>query len=54
MTGGFLDELHVATGGVIGQMGVSSDGAQTWLVNSSAADCRYGMDIVSPELIWTC
>jgi photosystem II stability/assembly factor-like uncharacterized protein len=54
MTAGFLDETHVATGGVIGQMGYSSDGAETWQVNSSAADCRYGMDIVSPNLIWTC
>jgi hypothetical protein len=54
MAAGFLDETHVATGGVIGQMGYSSDGAQTWQVNSSAADCRYGMDIISPEVIWTC
>ena len=54
MTAGFLDEQHVSTGGVIGQMGYSSDGAATWLVTNSAADCRYGMDIVSPELIWSC
>ncbi len=54
MTAGFLDELHVATGGVIGQMGVSSDGAQTWLVTNAMSDCRYGMDIVSPDLIWSC
>jgi photosystem II stability/assembly factor-like uncharacterized protein len=54
MTAGFLDELHVATGGVIGQMGYSSDAGKTWLVNSSMADCRYGMDIVSPQLIWSC
>jgi photosystem II stability/assembly factor-like uncharacterized protein len=54
MTGGFLDELHVATGGVVGQMGYSSDGGQTWLVNNSVADCRYGMDIVSADLIWAC
>jgi photosystem II stability/assembly factor-like uncharacterized protein len=54
MTAGFLDEMHVATGGVIGQMGYSENSAQTWLVNNSAADCRYGMDIVSPDLIWAC
>ena len=54
MTAGFLDETHVATGGVMGRMGYSSDGAQTWLLTNSMADCRYGMDIVSPELIWTC
>jgi photosystem II stability/assembly factor-like uncharacterized protein len=54
MTAGFLDERHVATGGVMGQMGVSDNGAQTWLVTNSAADCRYGMDIVSPDLIWSC
>src|SRR6266498_2079754 len=54
MTAGFLDELHVATGGVIGQMGYSSDAGRTWLVNSSAADCRYGMDIISPEVILSC
>lgn len=54
MTAGFLDEQHVATGGVVGQMGVSSDGAKTWLVTNSMADCRYGMDIVDPRVIWTC
>ncbi len=54
MASGFLDETHVATGGVIGQMGYSDNGAQTWLVTNSAADCRYGMDIVSPDLMWAC
>src|SRR5262245_24773966 len=44
MTAGFLDQLHVATGGVIGQMGYSSDGAKTWLVTDAASDCRYGME----------
>jgi hypothetical protein len=54
MTAGFLDEQHVATGGVNGRMGSSHDGAKTWLETSSAADCRYGIDIVSPQIIWTC
>ena len=54
MTAGFLDEAHVATGGVMGQMGYSKDGAQTWLITNSMADCRYGLEIVSPDLIWTC
>ena len=54
MTAGFLNEQYVATGGVIGQMAYSSDGAQTWLQTNSMADCRYGMDIVSPEVIWSC
>ena len=54
MTAGFLDEVHVATGGVIGEMGYSGDGGQTWLVTDAQSDCRYGMDIVSPDLIWTC
>jgi hypothetical protein len=54
MTAGFLDQQVVATGGVIGEMGYSNDGAKTWLVNNSMADCRYGMDILSPEVIWTC
>ena len=54
MTAGFLDEQVVATGGVIGQMAYSSDGAKTWLKTDSMADCRYGMDIVSPQVIWTC
>jgi photosystem II stability/assembly factor-like uncharacterized protein len=54
MTAGFVDDLHVATGGVIGEMGYSGDGGQSWLVNNSVADCRYGMDIVSPDLIWSC
>ena len=54
MTAGFLNEQVVATGGVAGEMGVSSDGAETWLVTNSQADCRYGMDILSPNLIWSC
>ena len=54
MTAGFLNEQVVATGGVVGQMGYSSDGAQTWLVTNAHADCRYGMDIVSPQVIWAC
>lgn len=54
MTAGFLDEQHVATGGVIGQMAYSSSGAETWLETDSLSDCRYGIEIVSPDLIWTC
>ncbi|HJS17382.1 MAG TPA: hypothetical protein VJ785_01445 [Anaerolineales bacterium] len=54
MTAGFPDEQYAATGGVTGQMAYSSDGAETWLVTDSLADCRYGMAIVSPQVIWTC
>src|SRR5262245_40744548 len=54
MTAGFLDEQVVATGGVIGQMGYSNDGGETWLITDALADCRYGMDIVSPQVIWAC
>ena len=54
MTAGFLDEQHVATGGVLGLMAYSNDGAKTWLQTNSLADCRYGIEIVSPEVIWTC
>ena len=54
MTAGFLDELHVATGGVVGQMGYSSDGAETWLLTDAVSDCRYGIDVVSPQVIWAC
>jgi len=54
MTAGFLNESYVVTGGVIGQMAYSSDGAATWLKTDSMADCRYGMEIVSPQVIWTC
>ena len=54
MTAGFLNEQVVATGGVLGQMAYSSDGAKTWLQTNSMADCRYGMDIVSPQVIWSC
>ena len=54
MTAGFLDEQVVATGGVLGHMAFSSDGAKTWLQTNSLADCRYGMDIVSPQVIWSC
>ncbi len=54
MTAGFLDEQHVIIGGVIGQMAYSSDGAKTWLATDAHADCRYGLEIVSPGVIWTC
>jgi photosystem II stability/assembly factor-like uncharacterized protein len=54
MTAGFLDEQYVATGGVLGLMAFSSDGAQTWLQTNSVADCRYGIEIVNPRVIWTC
>ena len=43
MTAGFLDELHVATGGVIGQMGYSSAGAETWLVTDELLTNDYLM-----------
>jgi photosystem II stability/assembly factor-like uncharacterized protein len=35
-------------------MAYSSDGAKTWLQTNSMADCRYGMDIVNPQVIWSC
>jgi photosystem II stability/assembly factor-like uncharacterized protein len=54
MTAGFLNEQVAATGGVLGQMAYSSDGAKIWLHTNSMADCRYGMDIVSPQVIWSC
>jgi hypothetical protein len=54
MTAGFLNEQVAATGGVGGEMGYSRDGTETWLVTNSMADCRYGMDIINPEVIWTC
>jgi photosystem II stability/assembly factor-like uncharacterized protein len=54
MTAGFLDEKYVVTGGVMGQMAYSSDSAETWLITDSRADCRYGIEIVSPQMIWTC
>lgn len=54
MTAGFLNEQYVITGGVVGQMAYSSDGAETWLETDSLADCRYGLEIVSPALIWSC
>jgi photosystem II stability/assembly factor-like uncharacterized protein len=54
MAAGFLDEQHVIIGGVIGQMAYSTDGAKTWLATDAHADCRYGLEIVSPDVIWTC
>lgn len=54
MTAGFYDETHVATGGVVGIMGYSQDAGKTWLVTDAKSDCRYGMDIISPEVIWAC
>jgi photosystem II stability/assembly factor-like uncharacterized protein len=54
MTAGFLDEKHVATGGILGQMAYSTDGAETWLQTDAHADCRYGIELVSPQIIWVC
>jgi photosystem II stability/assembly factor-like uncharacterized protein len=54
MTAGFYDETHVATGGVIGIMGYSDDAGKNWLVTDAKSDCRYGMDIISPQVIWAC
>jgi photosystem II stability/assembly factor-like uncharacterized protein len=54
MAAGFLDQQHVIIGGVIGQMAYSTDGAKTWLATDAHADCRYGLEIVSPDVIWTC
>lgn len=54
MTAGFYDETHVATGGVIGIMGYSDDVGKNWLVTDANSDCRYGMDIISPQVIWAC
>jgi hypothetical protein len=54
MTAGFLNEKVAATAGVIGEMAYTDDGAETWRVTNSMADCRYGMDIVSPAVIWSC
>src|SRR5688572_12105844 len=54
MTAGFYDETHVATGGVVGIMGYSQDAGKTWLVTDALSDCRYGMDIISPQVIWAC
>lgn len=54
MTAGFFDEQHVATGGVLGIMAYSADGAQTWLQTDAQADCRYGIEVVSPTVIFTC
>ncbi len=36
------------------RMAYSSDAAETWLETDAQADCRYGIEIVSPEIIWTC
>lgn len=54
MTAGFYDETHVATGGVVGIMGYSDDAGKSWLVTDAKSDCRYGMDIISPQVIWAC
>jgi photosystem II stability/assembly factor-like uncharacterized protein len=54
MTAGSLDERRTVTGGVLGKMAYSVDGGETWLETDSAADCRYGIEIVSPKVIWTC
>jgi photosystem II stability/assembly factor-like uncharacterized protein len=54
MTAGFYDETHVVTGGVVGIMGYSDDAGKNWLVTDAKSDCRYGMDIISPQVIWAC
>lgn len=54
MTAGFLNEQVVATGGMLGQMAYSNDSAASWLITDAHSDCRYGIEVVSPQVIWTC
>lgn len=54
MTAGFLDETFAITGGVSGAMNYSTDGGKTWPVGVNQSDCRYGMEVVSHEVAWTC
>ncbi len=53
MTAGFLNEQVAATGGMLGQMAYSNDSALDWLVTEAHSDCRYGIEVVSPQVIWT-
>jgi photosystem II stability/assembly factor-like uncharacterized protein len=54
MTAGFHDETFAITGGVVGRMNYSTDGGKTWPAGVNQSDCRYGMEIVSHSIAWTC
>lgn len=54
MTAGFLNEQFAITGGVGGEMHYSIDSGLTWPDGKNTSDCRYGMEIVSPKIAWTC
>jgi photosystem II stability/assembly factor-like uncharacterized protein len=54
MTAGFLNEQVAATGGMLGQMAYSNNAAATWLVTDAHSDCRYGIEVVNPQVIFTC
>jgi photosystem II stability/assembly factor-like uncharacterized protein len=55
MVAGFLTEDFGITAGVApGNPYYTTDGGLTWTPGSMSSDCRYGLDIVSTSVAWTC
>jgi len=51
----FLDQNFGVTGGPseAGKAHVTADG-KSWSLSESSAECLFGLDIVSPQVIWEC
>jgi photosystem II stability/assembly factor-like uncharacterized protein len=54
MTAGFLDETFGVTGGVFGYTNYTTDGGLTWPEGQNQSDCRYGLEVVSHDVAFTC
>lgn len=50
---GFLNESFGITAGYAGETHFTADGGETWPNAENKSMCRYGVEIVSEELIWT-
>jgi photosystem II stability/assembly factor-like uncharacterized protein len=50
---GFLNEQFGITGGPSGEIHYTNDGGQTWPQGENSSMCRFGLDIVDENLIWS-
>jgi photosystem II stability/assembly factor-like uncharacterized protein len=50
---GFIDENFGITAGYAGETHYTTDGGQSWPKATNASMCRFGLDLVSKDLLWT-
>lgn len=51
--GGFFDQIHGVTVGYHGATYTTNDGGLTWIKGDNEANCRYGLDWLDLNYIWT-